>query len=88
MVAPTLEERTSRLEGSYDHLATKADVERVRVEVERVRVDMERNRAEARADTERLRADIARRLRWLGIAVISAMGVIAGVAVAFIKLAC
>ena len=78
MTAPTLE-------GGYDHLATKADVERLRGEL---RADMERNRAEARADIERLRVDIARRLRWLGIAVIGAMGVIAGVAVAFIKLAC
>ena len=40
------------------------------------------------SDIERLRADIARWMRWLGIAVIGAMGVIAGVAVAFIKLAC
>ena len=74
MTAPTLEERVSRLEGGYDHLATKDDVEGLC--------------ADLLADTERLRADIARRLRWLGIAVISAMGVIAGVAVAFIKLAC
>ena len=71
--------------GACDHLATTADVERLLGEL---RADMERNRAEARADIERLRADIARRLRWLGIAVIGAMGVIAGVAVAFIKLAC
>ena len=42
MVAPTLEERTSRLEGGYDHLATKADVERVRVEVERLRAEVSR----------------------------------------------
>ena len=75
MVAPTLEERTSRLEGSYDHLATKADVERVRVDVERVR-----------AETERLRADVSRWMFQLGVAMVSAMGVIAGVVVAVIKL--
>ena len=75
MVAPTLEERTSRLEGSYDHLATKADVERVRVEVERVR-----------AETERLRADVSRWMFQLGVALISAMGVIVTAAVAFLKL--
>ena len=79
MTAPTQER-------ACDHLATKADVECVRAEIERVRVDMERNRAEFRADIERLRADIARWLRWLGIAVISAMGVIAGVVLAVIKL--
>ena len=72
MASPTLEERTSRLEGSYDHLATKADVERLRVEF--------------RADMERLRADVARWMFQLGVAMISAASVIAGIAVAVIKL--
>ena len=66
-------------EGAYAHLATKADVERVRV-------DMERNRAEARADIERLRADVSRWMLQLGVALISAAGVIAGVVLAVIKL--
>ena len=83
MVASTLEERTSRLEGGYEHLATKADVERLRGEL---RADMERNRAEARADIERLRADVSRWILQLGVALISAAGVIAGVVVAVIKL--
>ena len=83
MVAPTLEERVSRLEGGYDHLATKADVERLRGEL---RADMERNRAEARADIERLRADVSRWILQLGVALISAAGVIAGVVVAVVKL--
>ena len=83
MAAPTLEERTSRLEGGYDHLATKADVERLRGEL---RADMERNRAEARADIERLRADVSRWMLQLGVALISAAGVIAGVVLAVIKL--
>ena len=76
MTAPTLE-------GGYDHLATKADVERLRGEL---RADMERNRAEARADIERLRADVSRWILQLGVALISAAGVIAGVVVAVIKL--
>ena len=59
-------------EGPYDHLATKAD--------------LERNRAEFRADMERIRADIARRLFLFGVAMISAASVIAGIAVAVIKL--
>ena len=54
MVAPpdtdernrSLEERISRLEGGYAHLATKADIERVLVAVERVRTEVERNRAD------------------------------------------
>ena len=48
MVAPpdtdernrSLEERISRLEGGYAHLATKADIERVLVAVERNRADI------------------------------------------------
>ena len=76
MTAPTLE-------GGYDHLATKADVERLRGEL---RADMERNRAEARADIERLRADVSRWILQLGVALISAAGVIAGVVLAVVKL--
>ena len=76
MTAPTLE-------GGYDHLATKADVERLRGEL---RADMERNRAEARANIERLRADVSRWMLRLGVALISAMGVIAGVVLAVVKL--
>ena len=34
----TSEERLSRLEGAYEHLATKADVEAVKVEVRAVKV--------------------------------------------------
>ena len=72
MVAPTLEERTSRLEGGYEHLATKADVERLR--------------GEFRAEMERLRADVSRWMLQLGVAIVSAMGVIAGVVLAVVKL--
>ena len=32
MASPLLEERVSRLEGGYEHLATKADVERLRAD--------------------------------------------------------
>lgn len=34
-------ERLARIEGAYEHLATKADVERVRSEVERVRSELQ-----------------------------------------------
>ena len=65
MVAPTSG-------GAGDHLATKADLERLRGEI--------------RADMERLRANIERGLLRLGIAVISAIGVITGVILAVIIL--
>ena len=41
-----MEERVSRLEGGCEHLATKADVERVLVAVERIRAELERNKAD------------------------------------------
>ena len=54
-------ERLSRLEGGYEHLATKADVERILVAVERNRAEAqlenERARAEARSENERLRTE-------------------------------
>ena len=39
---PSTEERLARLEGAFEHFATKADVERVQTSVERLRADMER----------------------------------------------
>ena len=72
MATPTLEERVSRLEGGYEHLATKADVERLR--------------GELRAEMERINANIERGLLRLGVAVISAVGVAAGIILAVIKL--
>ena len=59
-----------------ERLATKADLEGVRVDLERVRAEM-----------ERLRAHIARRIFLFGVAVIGAIGVITGIILAVIKLA-
>ena len=36
------EERLAHLEGAYEHLATKADVERVQANLERLRGDVQR----------------------------------------------
>ncbi len=65
-------ERLSRLEGAYEHLATKADVERVRTDVERVRTDVER----VRTDVERVRSEL-KGMKWIigvGIAAAGAIG--------------
>ena len=35
MASPSIEERVSRIKGGYDHLATKADLERLRADVAR-----------------------------------------------------
>ena len=61
--------------GGCYHLATKADLERVRVDLERLRAEM-----------ERMNANIERALLRLGVAVISAIGVITGIILAVIKL--
>ena len=61
MTAPTSE-------GGCEHLATKADLERVWAEMERIN------------------ANIERALLRLGIAVISAIGVAAGIILAVVKL--
>ena len=75
MASPYLEERVSRIEGGYEHLAAKADVERVRSDVERVR-----------SDVERLRADVARWMFQFGIAVVGANITAIGVGVAILRL--
>ena len=36
----TLEERVGHLEGAYEHLATKADIETLRTEIEKLRTDL------------------------------------------------
>ena len=58
--------------GGCEHLATKADLERLG--------------GEFRAGMERLNANIERGLFRLGVAIISAIGVITGIILAVIKL--
>ena len=68
----TESERLSRLEGAYEHLATKADVERVRTDVEGVRTEVER----VRTDVERVRSEL-KGMKWIigvGIAAAAAIG--------------
>lgn len=64
-----LSERVSRLEGAYEHLATKADVAEVKAEVARVEARI----AELQAELARIEI---RLLRWLlpGIAIGGAIG--------------
>ena len=50
-------ERLSRLEGGYEHLATKADIERVLVAVERFRAEAQIENERNRTEIERLRAE-------------------------------
>ena len=57
-----VEERVSRLEGAYDHLATKADIADARTEIADARTEIANVRtemAEVRTDIAEVRTDIA-----------------------------
>ncbi len=54
-------ERVAKLEGAYEHLATKADVHSVRIEVEKVRTEVESVRTEVesvRTEVESVRTEV------------------------------
>ena len=67
----SLEERVSRLEGAYEHLATKEDVAKVQTEVVSVRADM--------AMLE------SRLIRWMVGAVISGMIAISAITALIVR---
>ena len=53
-----IEERISRLEGGSEHLATKADIERLNGRVESANDNAERLRIETAANIEGLRSEM------------------------------
>ena len=56
-----LGERVARLEGAYEHLATKADVQSVKTELEKVRTEVESVRTEVesvRTEVESVRTEV------------------------------
>ena len=67
----TTEERVSRLEGGYEHLATKADLANLKADL-----------ANLKANLANLKTDLYRAIIQLGIL----MTAIVGAAVAFLKL--
>ena len=60
---PTIEERLARLEGVYDHLASKADLAELRAvlkdDIARLQADIVRVESSLKDDIARLQADIA-----------------------------
>ena len=56
----SLEERVSRLEGGFEHLATKADIERVIAVIQGVRTESRTDNERLRTENERLRTEIER----------------------------
>ena len=70
----TLEERVSRLEGGYEHLATKADVAELRGDIARVE-----SRLESRLEAEIGKLE-SRLLRWMIAMVLTSIIVASSVA--------
>ena len=52
-------ERIARIEGAYEHLATKADVETVKAEIQSVRSDLSADIQEVRIEIQSVRSDLS-----------------------------
>ena len=74
-----IEERVARLEGGYEHLATKADVESLRADF---KADIGAVRADFKADLGAVQTDINRRIDRLFWAVLGIGGGLLAAAVA------
>lgn len=76
----TVEERLSRLEGVYEHLATKADIEALRGDFEKAAESL---RGDFEKAVESMRGDIgraeARMLRWAMGTIIAGAAVLIGI---------
>ncbi len=68
------EKQIARLQGSYDHVSTKADIADVRTEISDVRTEI----SDVRTEIAKLRADLTWRI-------LIAMGVFSGLVMAFIE---
>ena len=54
----TTEERVSRLEGTHEHFATKADVADVKTELANVKAELAEAKAELKAELANVKADV------------------------------
>ena len=81
-----LEERVSSIEGAYDHLATKADVQELRGDMNTA---IERLRGDLRTEMETIRGDLrndirtseVRMIKWgAGMMVGTALGIVTAMA--------
>lgn len=81
-----LEERVSSIEGAYDHLATKADVQELRGDmntaIERLRGDMRTEMETMRGDLRNdIRTSEVRMIKWVaGLMVGTALGIVTAMA--------
>ena len=80
-----LEDRVSRLEGAYEHLATKADVAELRAEHEHLatKADLADLRAELKEDMGKLQVSL---IKWMVGLVLGGMVGITGLVIAVMRL--
>ena len=83
---PATELKVARLEGAYEHLATKADVESLRGEINELRVRMDALAAELRGEMNSLRAELRGEMKGLRGEVRLLAGLVIGVQVAALAL--
>ena len=77
--ATSLGERVSRIEGGYEHLATKADVAEVKAEIADVRVEISDVKSELKSEIAEVRGDI-RGIKWWIISIGSAAVILSALA--------
>ena len=75
----TIGERISRIEGDYEHLATKADVAEVKAEIADVRVEISDVKSELKSEIAEVRGDI-RGIKWWVISIGSAAVILSALA--------
>ncbi|MCY3946845.1 MAG: hypothetical protein OXF44_11250 [Anaerolineaceae bacterium] len=73
-MAATIEDRVSKLEGAFDHLATRADLAELKGEF---KADMAELKGELRADMAELKADM---IKWMVGLMLASAGLAASIA--------
>ena len=74
----SIEERVSRLEGAYDHLATKADLEEVKADLKADIADLKVNVSDLKVNIADLKAELTWRVAGLQLAGLAAVAAIMG----------
>ena len=73
-MATTIEDRVSKLEGAYDHLATKADLAELKGEL---KADLAGVKGELKADMAEFKADV---IKWMVGLMLASAGLAATIA--------
>ena len=80
-MATTIEDRVSKLEGAYDHLATKADLAELKGEL---KADLAGVKGELKADMAEFKADV---IKWMVGLMLASAGLASTIALLIQRLA-